>query len=433
MINKLKAPFIVWSTLLLLSVLGTFLVFNEIETIARKAFFEKIELTSQLQRSLGYNGAIHNFKNYILRENLENYKKAYFHFGNSLKLINQLEEKDVEHQFEKEIMQVRKTVEQYIVSLKFAKDSITFHGISGSKLDKLVAVDDSKTTQAIDAIVDSLKTAWIKKRYNATILRRFAITTIFLMVLFRSYLLYKNDRRIKFSNKKLKILNSELEQFTYRISHDIRSPVVSLKRLMGFVKEDFISKNYKFIERNLEVAEKLTIKLDHLITSLIQMARFEIDEGGAQVIDVDEIIKEIFDTQVELAHAEDIQLTKKISLTRKHVMSKKDFFMISWNLIDNAIKYRHPTREPKFVKVRVRDDNKNLVLEVIDNGEGFESKDKKEVFGMFKKLHNGSSIGSGLGMYMVKKSIDKNNGTIDYDTSKDGTAFIVSLATKRKT
>lgn len=97
------------------------------------------------------------------------------------------------------------------------------------------------------------------------------------------------------------------------------------------------------------------------------------------------------------------------------------------NLISNAVKYSDPEKPERYVRVEVSEINKDTRIQVSDNGLGIPEEYFSEVFGMFKRFHKTSSFGSGLGLYLVKKNLEKINGEISLESSPEGTVFIIVL------
>ena len=98
------------------------------------------------------------------------------------------------------------------------------------------------------------------------------------------------------------------------------------------------------------------------------------------------------------------------------------------NLVSNAIKYSNDQRDDSFVQIDAFTDiNSSVKITIEDNGVGIPEKYQSQVFGMFKQFHPESSNGTGLGLYIVQKSVDRLNGSITFDSSSDGTRFNIVI------
>jgi signal transduction histidine kinase len=97
------------------------------------------------------------------------------------------------------------------------------------------------------------------------------------------------------------------------------------------------------------------------------------------------------------------------------------------NLVDNAIKYHRHSQPGKYVAVQSEIVGKNIIIKVIDNGQGIPLEAQPKIFDMFFRASE-SSKGSGLGLYIVKDMIERLGGSINLKSEKgDGTTFILKL------
>jgi signal transduction histidine kinase len=104
--------------------------------------------------------------------------------------------------------------------------------------------------------------------------------------------------------------------------------------------------------------------------------------------------------------------------------AEKNLRSVVYNLLSNALKYRHPARPP-VVQLRAYPQPTGLVLEVHDNGLGIRTDEQHKLFGMFQRLHDHVE-GTGIGLYMVKKIMDNVGGRIEVESELDvGSTFRV--------
>jgi len=85
-----------------------------------------------------------------------------------------------------------------------------------------------------------------------------------------------------------------------------------------------------------------------------------------------------------------------------------------------------------FVKIFTYEKNSNFIFEIVDNGLGIPKDKQGDLFSMFHRFHPRVSFGSGLGMYMIKKSIDAINGKIEYEDTDTGSTFRVIIPNNNK-
>jgi signal transduction histidine kinase len=101
---------------------------------------------------------------------------------------------------------------------------------------------------------------------------------------------------------------------------------------------------------------------------------------------------------------------------------------VVYNLLSNALKYRHPDRPP-HVRISCRPQDNYLVLCVQDNGLGLDTGQQAELFTMFRRFHVGIE-GSGIGLYMVKKVVENAGGKLEV-TSEPGVGSVFSVYFRR--
>lgn len=237
--------------------------------------------------------------------------------------------------------------------------------------------------------------------------------------------LYTNINQIKETKQNLKLINNELELYVYKASHDLRGPVTTILGLINIWKMDDnlqSSKNY------LGMIEETTKKLDETLTSMIkamqvkEVNKFEDDIQFASLID------NILGNFINYEGFNNITIIKEINYKGKYLSNKFILETIFLNLIENSIKYQRYDLSDSFLKITVNEiSNGKIQLIFEDNGRGINPFIQSKVFDMYYRGNN-DSTGSGLGLYLVKKSIEKLQGEILLKSSIDnGTKFTLTL------
>lgn len=101
--------------------------------------------------------------------------------------------------------------------------------------------------------------------------------------------------------------------------------------------------------------------------------------------------------------------------------------MILENLISNAIKYQDTKRQTSYIKISTYNDGNSFVLEVEDNGLGIPEEQQDSLFTMFKRFHPRTAFGSGLGLYLMKKSADVLGGKVTFQSLEEGSIFRLNI------
>ena len=255
-----------------------------------------------------------------------------------------------------------------------------------------------------------------------------AIDTL-LLILF--ILLSKsNQRAIGYAERvtdKLKKSNIELEQFSYRTSHDLLAPLKSIVGLTRFAEEDCASNNFNEVSQNIGKTQRLAGKLILLVNDIMDLSKADNLEEENNVLDLDKIEIDIRERLTIHMEESGVKLTITNELSSEHLCQATRLTQVLENLISNGVKYCNKNKTERFVEVEATEENGYLRLTVRDNGLGIPSEYKNEVFSMFKRFHPKVSFGSGLGLYLVKKHVDYMNGSINFTSSDSGTTFEVVL------
>ena len=219
--------------------------------------------------------------------------------------------------------------------------------------------------------------------------------------------------------------NNDLEQFTYIVSHNLRSPVANIMGISDALQSDGLEPHDKEYLMNGLVA---SIKnLDSIINDLNVITQ----------------MKQALNEKKEVAHfariVEDVSLSLKNMTENKFVhihcnfdevegmMTVKSYLhSIFYNLISNSIKYRQPGI-PLLIKICSRKLKRGLELVFSDNGIGIDLQRKgNQVFGLYKRFHPNNAEGKGMGLFMVKNHVESIGGkiTIESEVNK-GTEFSI--------
>ena len=222
------------------------------------------------------------------------------------------------------------------------------------------------------------------------------------------------------TNQQLVKQNSELQQFSFTVSHNLRAPVASLK---GLIYLHRLAKTDEERAHLIQLFEESTGSLDTIIKDLgkiidIRHDNFTALEKVSLQTEVDLILQSLntFIISNEVSISTDFAWPQLTSI-KAYVNS------ILFNLVSNAIKYRSPDRKPA-VRISSRLSEDNVVLEVSDNGLGIDlKKHQDDLFKLYKRFHS-HTPGKGLGLFIVKQQLDKLNGRIEVESVPDqGTTF----------
>jgi len=222
-------------------------------------------------------------------------------------------------------------------------------------------------------------------------------------------------------NEELTKRNTELDNFVYSVSHDLRAPIASVLGLIDLAKRD---KEPEMRDVYLDKINFSAIQQDNFIKEILDQSKNSRLEIRKDEILFDSLINETFE-QLKFATATGTSVVKDIKVDQD-----KSFYSDRWrlkvilnNIISNSIRYRNG-KDP-VIKVNVRIESGKASLEIIDNGRGIAKRHIDNVYKMFYRATE-DGAGSGLGLYIVKETVDKLHGSIKIE-SEEGKGTTVKL------
>lgn len=232
----------------------------------------------------------------------------------------------------------------------------------------------------------------------------------------------------KEAEQMLKEKNHEMNNFVYKASHDLKGPLASIigvtNLAMTEVKDDYALKFVNFVNDS-------TKRLDSILQDLLEISRVTHGTVKVQKVDVPALMQEIINSLKHAEHSRNVDFNMEVKGKNYIYTDRKMLVSVLQNLVDNAIKYKNERKKP-YVHVNINDYRHGLMIEVKDNGVGIPDKLQAKVFDMFFRGSERSK-GTGLGLYIVKNSIKKLGGFVDfYSKEMEGSSFNIYLPTLKK-
>ncbi len=239
--------------------------------------------------------------------------------------------------------------------------------------------------------------------------------------------LLEREEKLNRTMKELSDRNFELDQLVYKTSHDLRSPLSSILGLVNVAK---IDNNIDKLEYINKIGTSIK-RLDDFVKSMLNYAKASRVEVSPEKLNIRTIIEGCIK---DLEYLENFtKLKVSLNFNKEYfVTDKLKLKIILGNIISNAFKYINNREEQSFLKIDVNISASKMKLMIVDNGIGIEKEHLPKIMDMF---YRGTELsqGSGLGMYIVKQSIDKLGGSISINsTSGKGTSIVIELPTKPK-
>jgi signal transduction histidine kinase len=230
------------------------------------------------------------------------------------------------------------------------------------------------------------------------------------------------EEKLVRTNKELSKRNTELDNFVYSVSHDLRAPIASVLGLINLAKKD---KETSMKDMYLEMIHKSAMQQDDFIKEILDQSRNSRLEVKREEILFEPLIDETF-SQLKFATSTGKSVEKVIQ-----IQQQQPFYSDRWrlkvilnNIISNAIRYRNG-KDP-VIKVDIVINEHLATLAIQDNGKGIDSDHLPNIYKMFYRATD-DGAGSGLGLYIVKEAIDKLNGQIQIE-SEVGKGTLVRLS-----
>lgn len=256
---------------------------------------------------------------------------------------------------------------------------------------------------------------------------RISLIVFFLLLTWALYTWRVYD--IKKTNKVLRKMNAELDHFVYSASHDLRGPLTST---MGIVNLALDEKDPHQRDQYFGLIKQCTDKMNHFINELINYSKNKNDKIEYREFELKAMIDSIWEGLKERVAPRGISLEYDFSSDDKILADETRIKVILRNLIHNAVIFSDASKPTPVVKVVLRQSNRNIELSVVDNGQGIPKNAIDRVFDMFFRA-NDHSIGSGLGLYVVKETSQKLNASIEVESEEGkGSSFKIILPVESK-
>ncbi len=232
------------------------------------------------------------------------------------------------------------------------------------------------------------------------------------------------DRQLRHTLEELKKRNYELDTYVYKVSHDLRAPLASILGLINILKEE---QDLGTIHHYIALMENRARKLDVFIQSILAHSRTNSTEVLVGPVCFDKIIRESFEDLRYLPRFDQVRLKVHQEGGDLLYSDALKVSILLKNFLSNAIKYSNPQVADSFVDFAIRTTPTEAVITIRDNGIGIEPQYVGRIFDMFFRGTE-KSDGSGLGLYIVKQTIEKLGGSITVESQLgQGTTFRIVL------
>lgn len=239
------------------------------------------------------------------------------------------------------------------------------------------------------------------------------------------------NMQLQETTRQLKAQNAALEEFSYVISHDLQEPLRMITSFSQFIQKRYINtieneearKDFQFV---IDGAKRMST----LIKDMREYTQWSAQSLPIESVNVEEVLSEAKKNLTVAINLSNV--TIKASNLPIIQANRLMLVQVFQNLIGNAIKYRHPLRQPE-IEITVIQLNNRWLFQFKDNGIGFDEQYKERIFGIFQRLNNDRVKGNGIGLAICKRIIEKQGGHIWAESVKnEGSTFSFTIPDKYK-
>jgi len=203
--------------------------------------------------------------------------------------------------------------------------------------------------------------------------------------------------------------NAELERYAYTVSHDLKSPIITIKGFTGSLEKDLAKGNYERMADDLKRVSNAADKMNDLLRDLLELSTIGRVIKTPEPVDMNLLVTDVLAQLAGSLKSHNLTVAVQPELPTvecdRHRMAE-----VVQNLLENAINYIGDQAEPKILLGMRVEDGVNIFF-VQDNGIGIDEKFHRVIFGLFNKL-DANSGGTGIGLALVKRIIEVHGGRV---------------------
>lgn len=251
------------------------------------------------------------------------------------------------------------------------------------------------------------------------------LSILFFIIIQKQY-----EKQLQVKNKSLAELNKEKNDLMSIVAHDLKTPLAQIEGLISILKLEGSQLNKEQLAL-IERIKSVTGNQRKQISSFLNINAIEDknEESKLEQFNIINSIESVLNEMAPLASVKNIKIVEKYDSENISMLGNADnFIKIITNLISNAIKYSHPK---STIKINVTSDHKQLLILVIDEGQGFKKEELHQVFSkntILSATPTAKETASGVGLFIVKKYVDLMSGWIWLESKEGvGTTFFIKL------
>lgn len=225
--------------------------------------------------------------------------------------------------------------------------------------------------------------------------------------------------------------NDELIRINYAMSHDLKSPLVTIQTFLGYLEQDTRNLDAPRMEKDFEYIRNAANKMSLLLDELLKLSRVGYIKNPLEEISLQALVQEA----LALVAGRIAQQSVQVKVTDEPILLYGDrvrLVEVFQNLLDNAVKFMGNQPEPR-VEIGVEQAGAETVFFIRDNGIGIDMRDQAKIFNLFEKF-DPAMEGTGIGLALVKRIVEIHGGKIwvESEGPGKGATFRFTLAKTRR-
>ncbi len=228
-------------------------------------------------------------------------------------------------------------------------------------------------------------------------------------------------RELEASKLEIEAKGHELERFTRAVSHDLKSPLVTITGFLGLLEKDLAQGEAERMRADMAKIKAAAARMQQLINELMALSRVGRVVASPEEVDLGEVAREAVEV-VGGSIAErgvEVEVSSRLPVV---VGDRPRLLQVIQNLVENAVKFMGDAAEPR-IEIGVRQDAEQTVCYVRDNGIGIDPRHHERIFGLFERLDSNSD-GTGTGLAMVRRIVDAHGGSVWVESEGAGTGSV---------
>ena len=233
------------------------------------------------------------------------------------------------------------------------------------------------------------------------------------------------ETTVRKRTSELQRTNQELDTFLYQSSHALRRPIVHVKGLVQLAR---IEPDPHEVSGLYDKLDDTATRMDLMLKKLVMASEIYVTEPEVEQIDFEKLIREVWDSLTDSLKVQSVSLEQSIPAGIDFKADRKLLKIMLLNLLENAIFYNEATKRKKaLVTININSNPKSLDIKVNDNGIGITEESIASIFDLFS-VGTDKTRGYGLGLYIVKKAVEKLQGVITVSSKRNQfTTFHITL------